>query len=170
MFALSFKVCIFSVPETRRLNLRPLSPCAKLLENEPKCLEMANSSTGNVFFFFVLPFSLGDLNLFFGIFHFPVSHWNNFQLLNFHIDVGHWKLSLQILLSVPKPSIWGQAFMAFHCFLLILSWPISGISISLFEFQDHSLIKKSHSIFHKSYKFRHLWLWICWFWKLYMGS
>ena len=41
--------------------------------------------------------------------------------------------------------------MAFHCFLLILSWPISGISISLFEFQDHSLIKKSHSIFHKSF-------------------
>lgn len=41
--------------------------------------------------------------------------------------------------------------MAFHCFLLILSWPISGISISLFEFQDHSLIKKSHSIFRKSF-------------------
>lgn len=41
--------------------------------------------------------------------------------------------------------------MAFHCSLLILSWLTSGISISPFEFQDHSSIEKSHSIFRKSF-------------------
>lgn len=41
--------------------------------------------------------------------------------------------------------------MAFHCSLLILSWPTSGISISPFEFQDHSSIETSHSIFRKSF-------------------
>ena len=51
MFAHSFKVYIFSVPETRRLRLKPLNPGSKLLENEPNCLEMANYSAGNVFLF-----------------------------------------------------------------------------------------------------------------------
>lgn len=52
---------------------------------------------------------------------------------------------------MSKPSIYGQAFMAFHCSLRVLSWLTSGISISPFEFQDHSSIEKSHGIFCKSF-------------------
>lgn len=81
MFVHSFKVYIFSVPETRRLRLRPLNPGSKLPKNEP--VWKWQTLLQLMFFFFVLLFSLGDLNLFFVTCSLPSIPLRQFSMTKF---------------------------------------------------------------------------------------